>query len=405
MRILFLSQRVPYPPNRGDKILTWRLVERMARRHDVTIVAFAHDAGDLEAAQALEDKGLPTLVVPHDPTLGKLKGLPRLLRLQALTLGVYGSRALQAIVDHRASSHDLMYGFSSSMGAFMLPHADHARVMHFAELDSDKWRQYAEREPLLRSLVYRYEHWSLARFERALAHAMDENVLCTPLEERIFRREIPGASSCVLENGVDLAYFSPRPRPAAAASGPPTLVFTGVMNYLPNVDGCTFFAHEVLPKLQARHPDVRFVIVGSQPTPEVRALGERPGVTVTGFVPDVRTYLAEATISVAPLRIARGIQNKALEAMAMGLPVVASPSAVQGIAGVDGRDFVVADGADATAAAVLALLDDPARAEALGRAARAYVEAHHDWEHNFAGVEEVIARAVERRRVRRARPA
>jgi sugar transferase (PEP-CTERM/EpsH1 system associated) len=398
VRILFLSQRIPYPPNRGDKILTWRLVERLSRQHQVTVIAFAHDDGDVAAARTLDtERHIPTIAIPYDERWAKAKALPRLLGTSPLTLGVYGSRALQREVDKRLPGTDLVYGFSSSMGAFTLDAPGVAKVMHFAELDSDKWRQYAEREPFPKSLIYAREHKTLLAFERRLAAECDENVLCTPLEQRIFREQIPGVSSAVLENGVDLAFFAPVPGREVT---PGELVFTGVMNYLPNVDGCTFFVREVLPKIRAEVPEAHFTIVGSKPTAEVQALGREPGVTVTGFVDDVRDYLRKAAVSVAPLRIARGIQNKALEAMAMGLPVVGSTSATQGIAGTDGEHYVVADAPDAIAAAVVRLLRDRAAAEALGARARAYVEAHHDWERNFAGVEQIVERAVERRRHR-----
>ena len=400
MRVLFLSQRVPYPPNRGDKILTWRLVERLGRRHDVTIIAFSHGPEDEAGAVELRKKGYSTITVPYHERLGMVRAAPRLLRGEALTLGVYGSRRLQAEVDRRVGSTELLFGFSSSMGAFMLPHEGLARVMHFCELDSDKWRQYAEREPWPKSWVYRREHHTLLDFERVLARAMDENILCTPLEAEIFRREIPRASVAVVQNGVDLAYF----QPSEATRVPRQLVFTGVMNYLPNIDGCVFFVKEVLPKLRARWPDVGFTIVGSKPTPEVQALASEPGVTVTGFVNDVRDYLRRASISVAPLRIARGIQNKALEAMAMGLPVVGTTSATQGISGKSGEHYLVADGAEAFTAAVAQLLSEEEEARALGRRARAYVEEHHDWERSFAAIDEIAEEAIVRRdlRLRRA---
>lgn len=396
VRILFLSQRIPYPPNRGDKILSWRVIERLRRKHEVSVIAFAHDAKDLEAARELEQKGFPTVAVRYHHRAQLVRALPLLLTQAPLTLGVYGSRRLQREVDRRARDIDLIYAFSSSMGAFMLPHPERPRVMHFAELDSDKWRQYYERESPPKKWIYWREWKTLFAFETSLAHAVDENVFVTPLEERIFRRLIPGAPASVVENGVDLEYY--RPTDNAPVKG--ELVFVGVMNYLPNVDGCQFFVRDVLPRLRARFPEVHFTIVGAHPTPEVEALGREPGVTVTGFVDDTRDYLRKASLVVAPLRIARGIQNKVLEGMAMGLPVVGSTSATQGIAGTPQEHYWVADGADATFEAVSALLSDEARRAKLGEAARRYVEVHHDWEKNYARVDEIIARAVNRHRAR-----
>lgn len=388
MRILFLSQRVPYPPNRGDKITTWRLLERMRKTHEVRVIAFAHDEEDREAAKHLTSIGLPTVAVDHDARRARLRSLPFLFTSRPLTLGVFGSRILQDAVDSEAAWADLAYAYSSSMGAFLEPHGKLKRVMHFAELDSDKWRQYAERSTIPMSWIYAREQRTLLTFETRVARSFSESVFCTPLEQEIFQSQIPGASSIVLRNGVDLAFYQPRPQQAQ----PRHIVFTGVMDYLPNIDGCEFFAGEVLPLLRARFSDVRFTIVGSKPTAAVRALAELPGVRVTGFVEDTREWLATAAISVAPLRIARGIQNKVLEALAMGLPVVGTTSATQGIEGVDGRDFLVADSAQEQAAAIARLFDAPDEARALGRRGREFVERNYDWEQVLEPLDRLLER-------------
>jgi sugar transferase (PEP-CTERM/EpsH1 system associated) len=397
VRILFLSQRVPYPPNRGDKITTWRLVERMRRAHEVRIVAFAHDEADVAAARALWDMGLPTIAIPHHARSRKLLALPLLATSTPLTLGVYGSRALQTAVDELCAEVDLAYAYSSSMGAFLERHAGLGRVMHFAELDSDKWRQYAARTAGPMRWVYAREARTLLEFERRVAHAFDENVLCTPLEQAVFARDIPGASSLVLRNGVDLSAFRPDPGRAE----PSHMVFTGVMDYLPNSDGCAWFVREILPRVRARHPAARFTIVGSRPTPAVRALARESGVSVTGAVERTQDWLGRAALSVAPLRIARGIQNKVLEALAMGLPVVGTTQATQGVEGVPGRDFLVADDAEAFAARVSELLDDPTAARALGARGRAFVEANYDWERTLAPLDALLERLAPAARARR----
>jgi sugar transferase (PEP-CTERM/EpsH1 system associated) len=388
VRILFLSQRVPYPPNRGDKITTWRLIERMKRAHDVRVVAFAHDDEDRRAVDELAQLGVPTVGVALDMKRAKRASLPLLLTSKPMTLGVYGSRELQAHVDRLAQASDAAYAYSSSMGAFLEPHARLKRVMHFAELDSDKWRQYAERTRWPASWVYAREHRTLLEFERRVAHAFDENVLCTPLEQRVFEQSIPGAHSIVLRNGVDLDYY----RPAPERAEPGHLVFVGVMDYLPNVDGCLHFVRDVLPLVRAKFADARFTIVGSKPTAEVQALAREPGVTVTGFVQDTREWLSRAAISVAPLRIARGIQNKVLEALAMGLPVVGTTSATQGVEGVAGRDFELANSAQEQADAICALLGEPARARELGARGRRFVEEHYDWDVTLRPLDELLAR-------------
>lgn len=388
MRVLFLSQRVPYPPNRGDKITTWRLIERMRRSHEVRVVAFAHDDEDRHAAEHLRGLGIPTVAIPIDLRRQKLRALPLLFGTRPLTLGVYGSSDLQHAVDELAPSCDVGYAYSSSMGAFLERHTRLRRVMHFAELDSDKWRQYAERSRWPMSAIYAREHRTLREFERRIAHSFDESVLCTPLEQEVFEREISGAHSIVMRNGVDLAFYRPQPERAE----PGHLVFVGVMDYLPNIDGCTWFVREILPQLRARFPSARLSIVGSRPTPEVLALAREPGVTVTGFVEDPREWLARASVSVAPLRIARGIQNKVLEALAMGLPVVGTTSATQGVEGEQGRDFLLANTVDEQVAAVARLIEDPQLARRLGAQGRAFVESRYDWDVALQPLDELLAR-------------
>ncbi|MEM9379225.1 MAG: TIGR03087 family PEP-CTERM/XrtA system glycosyltransferase [Planctomycetota bacterium] len=393
MHILFLAQRVPYPPNRGDKITTWRIVERFAREHEVTVVAFAHDDDDRAAAKTLNDeKGIRTIVVPIDVGKRKLAALPLLLTGKALTLGVYGSKELQRAVDAELGRTDLAYAYSSSMGAFLAERGT-PWVMHFAELDSDKWRQYAEKHGFPMKAVYRREWKTLRSFERRVAGDALTNVFCTPLEQAIFDEQLPGFPSLVVRNGVALDHYAPEP----GAAEPGHCVFTGVMDYYPNVDGCVWFAKEILPVVRRSVPDARFTIVGSKPTPEVLALGELDGVEVTGFVDDTRDYLRRAAVSVAPLRVARGIQNKVLEALAMGLPTVGTTSATQGVEGEPGRDFLVADDADAFAARVVDLLQDPGEARALGARGRAFVERSYDWERCLAPLDGILEQTASAR--------
>jgi sugar transferase (PEP-CTERM/EpsH1 system associated) len=400
VRILFLSQRVPYPPNRGDKITTWRLVERMRREHDVLCIAFAHGPADEEAARELCRRDIPTLAFPYRDAAARLRSLPLLLTSRPLTLGVYGSRALQRAVDREIGRCDCAYAYSSSMGAFLLPHEGTPRVMHFGELDSDKWRQYAERTAPPMRWVYAREARTLLEFERRVARSFDESVLCTPLEQRVFERAIPGARSTVLRNGVDLERFRPA-RPGSAEPG--HVVFTGVMNYYPNADACAWFVREVLPLVRREHPAARYSIVGAHPTRAVRALAKLPGVTVTGYVDDTAEWLARAAVAVAPLRIARGIQNKVLEALACGLPVVGTTPATQGVDGEPGRHYLVADDAQGFARAVCELLRSPERAAELGRSARAFVEARYDWELVFAELDELLERVARPRAASAAR--
>jgi len=390
VRILYISQRVPYPPNRGDKITTWRNIEYLSRQHEVVSIAFAHNDGDREAADALREKGFEVHTIDLDLKRAKITSMPLLLTTKPLTLGVYGSAKLQALVDQLAPDADLAIGYSSSMGAFILPHSDLPRIQYIVELDSDKWAQYAGFTKPPMKWVYAREAKRLLAFERKLCRAVDMNVLVTELEQKIFQDRIDDASSCVLKNGVDLTLFNPN----ANAPEPGHFVFTGVMDYFPNVDGCIWFAKEILPLIRRDFPGAHFTIVGSSPSAEITALAKLDGVEVTGFVPETRDYLARAAVAVAPLRIARGIQNKVLEAMSMGLAVVGTTHATQGVAGAHGTDYLVADTAADFAAACARLLACPADAAALGATARHFVEANYDWERCLEPLGALVAKVA-----------
>lgn len=389
MKILFLAQRVPYPPVRGDKIATWHFLSHLRQEHEVRVVCFAHDAQEDADAESLRATGVE--VETFRPR-GRLRALPRLLGSQPLTLGVFGSDALAACVDRRVGEVDLAFAYSSSMGAFLLHH-ELPRLMYFAELDSDKWRQYAGSTGLPMRWIYAREARTLLAFERELARSVDASLVCTPLEREVFRRWIPDVDPAIVRMGVDVARFHPQPERAE----PDHVVFVGVMNYWPNVEGCLWFCEAVLPRLRELRPDVRFSIVGAHPTKAIRALGSLPGVTVTGWVEDPVDWFARASVAVAPLRIARGIQNKVLESLAMGLPVVGTTCATQGIEGEPGAHYLVEDEPQGLARRIAELLADPEAARALGCAGRRFVEERYPWERTLLALDALVAEHAPRR--------
>jgi sugar transferase (PEP-CTERM/EpsH1 system associated) len=259
-------------------------------------------------------------------------------------------------------------------------------VVDFVDVDSAKWEAYGRTRSWPLSGLFRREGDRLLSYERAVARRADASVFVTAAEANLFCRKAPECAARVwsAQNGVDASYFAPdTPRASPFAPDEEAIVFTGAMDYWPNVDAVCWFAQEVLPAVQAARPRARFHIVGMQPAPTVQALARLPGVLVTGRVPDVRPYLAHARVVVAPLRVARGIQNKVLEAMAMARPVVASACAALGLSAVPGTDIEVADDAADFAARTCAAMDAVHAAE-LGAAARARVTADYDWAANLA---------------------
>jgi len=302
---------------------------------------------------------------------------------------MFDSAAMRGFVRDRLPHADSAFVFSGQMAQF-LPTSSAARfVMDFVDVDSAKFATYADESRFPISFVYRREAKRLAAFEAQVAAQADASLFVSEAEAALFRARSSAEGVQALPNGIDSAFFDPAagfpPLSLEERGEGPLLLFTGQMDYRPNADAVTWFASAVLPLI----PDARFVIAGRNPTPQVQALAG-PRVTVTGAVADMRSWLAAADVVVAPLRIARGVQNKVLEAMSMARPVVASPAAFEGIIAEPGRHLLVADGAAPMAEAIQGLMDDPVRARALGAAARNHVVAAYRWDACLASLRHLL---------------
>jgi sugar transferase (PEP-CTERM/EpsH1 system associated) len=389
--LLLLIHRIPYPPNKGDKIRSYNLLKHLAKHYRVHLATFVDDPDDWQHVPHVEALCATSHFAGLNPLLSRVKSLGALVAGRSLSLDYYRDAALARWVDQTVAAHKIerVLTFSSAMAQYAEKYPQARRVVDFCDVDSDKWRQYADKKSWPMSWLYRHEARQLLDYERRVARESDASLFVSAPEADLFRQLAPESDSKIgfFNNGVDTDYFSPDLAHASPyGAGERALVFTGAMDYWPNVDAVQWFADEVFPQLQVRVPELRFYIVGSRPAPAVQALAQKSGVVVTGTVPDVRPYIAHAQVAVAPLRIARGIQNKVLEAMAMATPVVVSPQALEGIDAVPGTELVLADGADAFVTAVTDLL---ARQEnPMGRAARAKVERQYSWPSNLACIGE-----------------
>lgn len=366
-RLLMLAHRIPYPPNKGDKIRSYHLLKHLARNHEVHLGAFVDDPQDWRYRTALDDLCASTKLLPLRPLLRRVASSGALFQGQALSLVYYRNRRLARWVDEtivaRGITHVVV--FSSTMAQYVqgARYASMRRIADLCDVDSDKWRQYSEGRNGVLRWVYAREARELLEVERSIAREFDATLFVTQAEADLFRTLAPESAARVghFENGVDTDFFdpdvafeSPYPAPRTSASAAPVVVFTGAMDYWANADAVRWFVREIWPLVQARAPDARFFIVGSNPTPAVQALAAQSGVSVTGRVPDVRPYLAHADVAVAPLRIARGTQNKVLEALAMARPVVCTRAAASGLNLPEADGFRVHDDAQDFADAVLA---------------------------------------------------
>jgi glycosyltransferase involved in cell wall biosynthesis len=419
--ILFLAHRIPFPPDRGDKIRSFHELKHLAGLGRVHLACFADDAADAANIAGLREAIGPALGEAHVEIRRRSRaaaGVRGLLEGRPVSLAAFDSPRLRSFVERLLAGGriETVFAFSGQMAQFVPPGTGARFVMDFIDVDSAKFESYAAEGGAM-APVHRREAAKLAAFEREVAERAEVSLFVSEAEAALFRTRsgLAGADVRALQNGVDLDHYDPAavarrrpglssdesaegeagPRPSPgngfAAGDAPLIVFTGQMDYAPNIDAVRWFAGEVMPLL----PEARFAIVGRKPAEAVRRLAG-PRTIVTGAVPDVRAWLAAADVVAAPLRIARGIQNKVLEAMAMARPVVASPAAFEGIEAEPGRHLLVADGAQGQSEAIAALLGDPARAGAMGRAARARMVEAYRWEARLAPLAGIVGVAPRR---------
>jgi len=399
--LLFLSQRIPYPPNKGDKLRSFAVLKHLSQRYRVHLGCFIDDPDDWRHVEAVRAYCADVCCIGLTPRWGKARSLLGLLEGRSLSEVYFRSARLSRWVDRvmARDSPDTAFLYSSVMGHY-LPTRRGARparvVMDFVDVDSVKWRQYADTHRWPLSALYRREHARLLAFDRAVAARCDAAVFVSQQEAALFQSLAPEVAGKVhaITNGVDLAFFSPEAMlESPFEAGTCAIVMTGAMDYWPNIDGARWFAREVFPAIRAAVPAARFFVVGANPSPEVQSLAKQPGLVVTGRVADVRPYLAHAAVVVAPLRVARGIQNKVLEGMAMARVVVTTPQGLEGIEAVPGRHLLMADDDRAFIKATLGVLrGDPGTD--LGAAARACVVGHYGWPEKLAAYEALLAAPV-----------
>ncbi len=378
MNLLFLAHRVPYPPDKGDRIRTFHLLRHLARRARVFLACLGDEPVSDETASVLLGSCERVAVVPQGPSRW-LRAATGFVLGRTVTEGAFWSPELRRTVAEWAGQVKFHAALASSSAMAPYLQVPDLRgvpaVIDLVDVDSQKWFDYAAARRGPSSWLYAAEGRRLRRLERELLGWARAVTLVSDAETDLFRRCCGDGPVRAITNGVDLDYF--RPIPEAAEDG---CVFVGALDYPPNVDGACWFCAEVWPEILRRRPGARLRLVGRRPVPAVRRLGGLPGVEVVGQVPDVRPHVAGAAMVVVPLRLGRGVQNKVLEALAMGKAVVASPRALAGVRARAGEDLLAADRPAEWAEAVTALLDSADRRAELGRAGREYVEDQHRWE-------------------------
>jgi polysaccharide biosynthesis protein PslH len=391
--VLFLAHRIPYPPTKGEKIRAYHLLAHLARTHVVHLGCFVDDPSDWRHADHLRSLCAEChfVALSRGRTWGRALGA--LARDEALSVAVLRDSGLTRWIGDLVQRRPIecVFAYSSAMAQF-LPHGLPS-IVDFVDADAEKWRQIASYRRWPLSWVYRRESLRLAAFDRAAAARCDHCLFVSPAEARAFEALLPATrgKALVLPNGVDATFFSPALRFSCPLNrGGPIIAFTGDMSYWPNQDAVLWFAQAVLPRLRFDHPSLRFVAVGRRPGHRLRRAAARLGITLTGAVADVRPFLAHAALVVAPLRVAQGVPNKVLEAMAMGKAVVTTPAAVTGLRVRPGEDVLVAADPEEMARAVARVLE-PRAARSLGENARARVVADYAWAPSLRLLDDLVA--------------
>lgn len=384
---------MPYPPDKGDKTRAFHQLRAIAARHEVDVFTLADDPRDLAHREALAAHCHSLTIARVFPRLARVQSIPYLLTRLPLTVPYFYSSWLQAEVCKAVARrhYDRVFVYCSAMAQYVQwkkpgfsvafapkPVVPVPIVMDMVDVDSNKWSQYAAATRFPFSAVFRKEGRDLRAYERNACEASACVLVATEREAQLARQIAPAARVHVVPIGVDTTYFAPDP--THPRTRPPSVIFTGDMSYFPNQKGVMFFAREVLPLIRRAVADVRFLIVGRNPNRAVGELRRIEGVEVTGYVPDVRPWFAQASVAVVPLHIAAGIQTKILEAMASGLPVVATPRAVQGLTKSIADVVETGETADQLAAKVIRLLKDPQLASRRGMGGRDRVAAAYGWE-------------------------
>ncbi|PCI51328.1 MAG: sugar transferase [Alphaproteobacteria bacterium] len=388
-KILVLTQRIPYPPNKGEKIRVFQFIKHWCLDNELHLGCFVDDDNDWQYVKTLEKICQTSCFTGLNKKTSYLRMLRGLIRGESLSTAFFYSGKFQKWVDETIEKvkPDIIIIFSSAMAQYIVGQRGipGIKIMDFVDVDSDKWAQYAKKSRFPMSWVYAREARKLLEFDRMVARETDASVFVTRNEVDLFNRLAPEnqGKSHAIPNGVDLDYFDQRHQfENPSEEDCSYLVFTGIMDYKPNMDAVTWMVNHVLPLVWQKNPDVFFYIVGSSPSDKVKALGKHDRVVVTGRVPDVRPFVSHAIAAVAPLRIARGIQNKVLEAMAMGKITIVTPFALEGIEAEPGEELLLARDEQSFASHIFHILEGTLSVD-IAKQARDCVEEKYSWQSRF----------------------
>lgn len=390
MKILFLTQRVPYPPNKGDKLRSFNEIKYLSQHHDISLVCLADNIADIQYKDELLKYCSSVDIFYLSQVRSKINTAVALFTGTPLTLAHFYSSGLNNVVQQKLQTDifDLIFVYCSSMAQYVEKLTTIPRVIDFVDVDSEKWAQYAMYARFPMNLVYRLESHRLRVYEKVIAESFQHCFLVSEKEVDDFRRLVcPIDTLTPILNGVDLERF----HPSAEPYDPNVIVFTGAMDYFANVEAVLYFAREILPLIKDKIPKVKFYVVGSNPAAELLSLARNnPNIVVTGYVDQVQPYMAKAAVFVAPMRIARGVQNKILEAMAMGVPVVTTSLGFEGVTADPNNDILIVDEPSIFADSVVSVMENVMLRKILSKTGRIVIQNNYDWNINLEKLDDTL---------------
>lgn len=402
MRILFLCLRCPYPPQRGDRIRSYHFIKQLSRRHEITLVFFAESDSDIEAVRHLQPFCERVEWVRFRPNFAKLNTAIHCLSRTPLQVHYWYSPQMQRKINELLAENtfELIHAQLFRMGQYVINTHGIVKVLDLCDSLALNLSRRAELDCTPKRFLVKLEEKRVRQYEIDIMESFDWGTVVASFDKDYLLKQDNNLKLSVVPMGVDLKYFHPNQdvpsdsnelHSSVSSDSTKNLLFTGTMNYFPNSDAVIYFCEEIYPLIQKQHPDINFYIVGNHPTEQVQRLAEIRGVTVTGYVPDIRPYFYKASVFVAPLRAGSGIQTKNLEAMAMGTPVVTTSIGAMGLEAEVGKELLTADTPQDFADCVIDLLENSEKQQNLGHAGRKRVEASYDWSVLVEKLEQVYA--------------
>lgn len=389
MKILFLSHHFPYPPDHGARIRALHFIRHLAQNNSVTVATLAHTEQEVSQGAGLQEFCHEVIAEILPSRIRWLQALKALCSSLPSSVAYFRSVPLQRRIQQKLKEEefDIVIVFCAFMAQYVLDWKGGYRILDYGDIDSAKWRDYARYKPVPFSWGYAWESAKLRKYERRVARHFHHCTVISQGELEEFQRFEVGIPCTIVPNGVDTEYFFYNGESQTGAS---VIVFVGRMDYFPNVDGIKYFVREVFPLIRQKLPEVELRIIGSNPAKSVRDLAKIPKVSITGYVPDIRAYLKDAVAAIAPLRIARGTQNKILEALAMGIPTVATPEAAKGVQTIPGKHLLVAGCPKDLASEIINVIENATLRKSLAEAGRLQIEQAHTWERSVEILDTIL---------------